>query len=86
MGAMKKVLLNEFYQHVTIVKTPATSHDVPDIEDSLIEASAKTHSNALIITRDRQFLKRSSLTISPETFIAEHVFTKDVQYSFCGHR
>ncbi len=73
LGAMKKVLLNEFYQQVTIVKTPATSHDLPDIEDSLIEASAKTLSNALVITRDRQFLKRSSLTISPETFIAEHL-------------
>jgi hypothetical protein len=73
LGAMKKVLLNEFYQHVTIVKTPATSHDLPDIEDSLIEASAKTLANALVITRDRQFLKRSSLTISPETFIAEHL-------------
>jgi len=76
LGAMKKVLLNEFYQQVAIVKTPATSHDLPDIEDSLIEASAKTLSNALIITRDRQFLKRSSLTISPEIFIAEHLYSQ----------
>jgi dTDP-4-amino-4,6-dideoxygalactose transaminase/predicted nucleic-acid-binding protein len=66
-------LLREFINLINIVKTPSyidTENDLcsNDIEDYLIELSAKTISNAKIITRDKKFLQNSDLTISIEEF------------------
>ena len=67
--AKKQLLLDAFYQHVRVIKTPAVDHRDVDVEDRLIEASAQTINDAMIITRDRGFLTRSPLTISPEAFL-----------------
>jgi len=66
-------LLSEFINLINIVKTPSyidTENDLcsNNIEDYMIELSAKTISNAKIITRDKKFLKNSDLTISVEEF------------------
>ena len=67
--AKKQPLLDEFYRHVQVVKTPDVDYREIDVEDSLIEASARTIPDACILTRDRAFLARSSLTLSPEEFL-----------------
>ncbi|EDN71222.1 DegT/DnrJ/EryC1/StrS aminotransferase [Beggiatoa sp. PS] len=66
----KPILLEEFYRHVTIVKTPPITHPATDadVEDTLIEAAARCLPSARIITRDRKFLLRSAITIAPEEF------------------
>lgn len=40
-----------------------------DMEERLIEAAAQTVNDAVIITHDQRFLARSSMTISPESFL-----------------
>ncbi|WP_338115407.1 DegT/DnrJ/EryC1/StrS family aminotransferase [Thiocystis minor] len=52
-----------------MVKTPAVDYRQIDVEDSLIEASARTIPDARILTRDRAFLARSPLTLSLEEFL-----------------
>ena len=66
----KHSLLEEFYRHVTIVKTPPITHPATDadVEDALIEAAARCLPSARIITRDRKFLLRSAITIAPNDF------------------
>lgn len=67
----KPALLEEFYRHVTIVKTPPITHPATDadVEDTLIEAAARCLPSARIITRDRKFLLRSAITIAPDEFL-----------------
>ena len=65
----KPPLLEEFYRHVQIIKTPAIDYRDADVEDRLIEVSAQTVNEAVIITRDQRFLARSALAISPESFL-----------------
>ncbi|MCD4818175.1 MAG: DegT/DnrJ/EryC1/StrS family aminotransferase [Candidatus Cloacimonetes bacterium] len=76
-------LLREFINLIDIVKTPSyidfeNNLCSNDIEDYLIELSAKTISNTKIITRDKKFLKNSNLTISIEQFfeIEKEAITK----------
>ncbi len=66
----KHTLLEEFYRHVSIVKTPPITDPATDadVEDALIEAAARCLPSARIITRDRKFLLRSAITIAPEEF------------------
>jgi len=70
MPERKHALLEEFYHHITIVKTPSITHPVTDanIENTLIEAAARCLSSARIITGDRNFLLRSAITIAPDDF------------------
>lgn len=65
----KAALLDELYRHVRVVKTAAVDHREVDVEDRLIEASVRTLPDARIITRDRDFLARSPLALSPEEFL-----------------
>ncbi len=65
-----------------MVKTPALDYQDVDIEDRLIEASAQTVHEAVIITRDRRFLARSPLTLSPEAFLLQPAVPKDWKVPF----
>jgi len=78
----KQPLLDDFYQHVCVVKTPALDYRDVDIEDRLIEASAQTVHEAVIITRDRRFLDRSPLTLSPEAFLLQPAVSEDRKVLF----
>jgi len=66
-------LLREFMNLIDVVKTPSyidfeNNLCSNDIEDYMIELSAKTISNAKIITRDKNFINNSELTISIDDF------------------
>lgn len=78
----KRPLLDEFYQHVRVVKIPALDYRDVDIEDRLIEASAQTVHGAVIITRDRRFLARSPLTLSPEAFLLQPALPENRKVPF----
>ncbi len=66
-------LLREFMNLIDVVKTPSyidfeNNLCSNDIEDYMIELSAKIISNAKIITRDKNFINNSELTISIDDF------------------
>jgi hypothetical protein len=67
----KPILLEEFYRHVTIVKTPFITNPATDadVEKALIEAAARCLHSARIIIRYRKFLLRSAITITPDEFL-----------------
>jgi predicted nucleic acid-binding protein len=64
-----KDIWNDFFSKIEIVKTPAYIDNEQsllesDIEDYLIELSARTLKDSKIITRDKKFLQQSDLTIN----------------------
>lgn len=63
---------NKFIEKVTLIKTPSylkkrNTLFFSDVEDYLIEESANTI-NALVITRDKNFINRSEIAISIDDF------------------
>ncbi|MEA1967690.1 MAG: DegT/DnrJ/EryC1/StrS family aminotransferase [Thermodesulfobacteriota bacterium] len=63
-----KSILEEFYSHAQVIKTPSISWESHDIEDALIDASVKLLPNAYIVTRDKQFIKQSERAISSDDY------------------
>lgn len=68
--------LKSLFNYCSIVKTPAyINYNTPqtqyDIEDYLIELSAKTIKDCKIITRNKTFIENSSYTISLDNTIQE---------------
>ena len=82
-----KRLLNNFINKCNIVKTPAyldISDNLAktDLEDYLIEISARTLKDSKIITRDKKFIKHSDLTISIDNAFDEITKQKKRNISF----
>jgi dTDP-4-amino-4,6-dideoxygalactose transaminase len=71
-----KDIWNDFFSKIEIVKTPAYIDNEQsllesDIEDYLIELSARTLKDSKIITRDKKFLQQSDLTINIDEAFSE---------------
>jgi len=85
--AITKKLIDTFLKKCDIVKTPAyidSSNElaITDIEDYLIELSARTLKNSKIITRDKKFLQQSNLTITVDEAISEIEEQEEKNISF----